>query len=357
MWQLLDSPSSSIPPAAPAAAPEAPGELRLEELTAPAAPAPPEGPSLDLDSLDLESVEPAPAPSVAEPPAVPAAGEEIQSLPESLSLDDLLGSGSEVPTSAPRLDGPVGEPATFEAVFELPAMETPPLPMVEAGKGEPPTLSVEDLLGSPAPAPAGDEAAALDFRDLDLTALPEEPAAEEQALSVPAQPEAAFDLEASIGLPLEEAAPRVASDLLEETPVRTDALDFLPSVQDLEETPGLAEAAPPEFPAEIPPVQAMEERVSVEAAVEDTAFLGAAAAVEEAAPPLRTEAPAIDLAAMREEVTARVAHDLTRELSEKLLERFEKIVWEVVPDLAELLITKEIERIRKLADEEKEQSS
>jgi hypothetical protein len=52
-----------------------------------------------------------------------------------------------------------------------------------------------------------------------------------------------------------------------------------------------------------------------------------------------------------------VAHDLTRELSEKLLERFEKIVWEVVPDLAELLITKEIERIRKLADEEKEQSS
>ena len=63
------------------------------------------------------------------------------------------------------------------------------------------------------------------------------------------------------------------------------------------------------------------------------------------------------MAAMREEVTARVAHDLTRELSEKLLERFEKIVWEVVPDLAELLISKEIERIRKLADEEKEQSS
>jgi hypothetical protein len=63
------------------------------------------------------------------------------------------------------------------------------------------------------------------------------------------------------------------------------------------------------------------------------------------------------MAAMREEVTGRVAHDLTRELSEKLLERFEKIVWEVVPDLAELLITKEIERIRKLADEEKEQSS
>jgi len=154
----------------------------------------------------------------------------------------------------------------------------------------------------------------------------------------------------------------VAPNLLKETPARIDALDFLPSVQDLEEAPGLAEAAPPALPAEIHPAQAMEEKVSVVAAVapealEDTAFLGAAVAVEEAAPPLRTETPDIDMAAMREEVTTRVAHDLARELSEKLLERFEKIVWEVVPDLAELLITKEIERIRKLADEEKEQSS
>jgi CheY-like chemotaxis protein len=362
MWQLLDSPSPSIPTAAPAAAPETPGgELRLEEVTAPAAPASPKEPSLDLGPLDLESVEPAPASLVTEAPAVPPAVEAIQSLPESLSLDDLLGSGSGVPTSAPRLDGPAGEPATFEAVFELPPMETPPLPMVEAGKGEPPTLSVEDLLGSLTPAPARDEAGALDFRDLDLTTLPEEPAREEQALSAPAQPEAPFDLEASIGLPLEESAPQVASDLPKETPDRIDALDFLPSVQGIGETPGVAEAAPPELPTEIPPVQAMEEKVSAKAAamaaLDETAFLGAAATLEEVAPPLRAEAPAIDMAAMREEVTARVAHDLTRELSEKLLERFEKIVWEVVPDLAELLISKEIERIRKLADEEKEQSS
>ena len=60
-----------------------------------------------------------------------------------------------------------------------------------------------------------------------------------------------------------------------------------------------------------------------------------------------------EIAAMREAVTERVAHDLKRELSEKLLDRFEKIVWEVVPDLAEILVTKEIERIRRLAEEEK----
>jgi hypothetical protein len=60
-----------------------------------------------------------------------------------------------------------------------------------------------------------------------------------------------------------------------------------------------------------------------------------------------------DMAAMREAVTARVAEELRHELSEKLLDRFEKIVWEVVPDLAEILITKEIERIRRLAEEER----
>jgi len=60
-----------------------------------------------------------------------------------------------------------------------------------------------------------------------------------------------------------------------------------------------------------------------------------------------------EMAAMRDAVTERVAHDLKRELSEKLLDRFEKIVWEVVPDLAEILITKEIERIRQLAEGEK----
>ena len=72
-----------------------------------------------------------------------------------------------------------------------------------------------------------------------------------------------------------------------------------------------------------------------------------------AAPRAPTAVTPSEMAAMREAVTDRVAHDLTRELSEKLIERFEKIVWEVVPDLAEIMITKELERIRQLAEEEK----
>jgi hypothetical protein len=69
--------------------------------------------------------------------------------------------------------------------------------------------------------------------------------------------------------------------------------------------------------------------------------------------PFRSEATKADLASMRQAVTDRVARDLTRELCDKLVDRIEKIVWEVVPDLAEILITKEIERIRAMAENQK----
>jgi hypothetical protein len=106
-----------------------------------------------------------------------------------------------------------------------------------------------------------------------------------------------------------------------------------PSVPTMEA--GAAAVAPPEFaePAMAPAMPTME-------------------AVAPAAPPPRAvEAPLSEMAAMRQVVTERVAHELARDLSDKLLERIERIVWEVVPDLAEILITKEIERIRSQAEE------
>jgi FKBP-type peptidyl-prolyl cis-trans isomerase (trigger factor) len=63
--------------------------------------------------------------------------------------------------------------------------------------------------------------------------------------------------------------------------------------------------------------------------------------------------PEAGLAGVRDAVTERVARDLARELSEKLMERIEKVIWEVVPDLAEVLIAREIERIRRMAEEQK----
>jgi hypothetical protein len=56
------------------------------------------------------------------------------------------------------------------------------------------------------------------------------------------------------------------------------------------------------------------------------------------------------MGSLRQAVTERVAHELAKELSGRLIERIEGIVWEVVPDLAEILINREIERIRAMAE-------
>jgi hypothetical protein len=109
-----------------------------------------------------------------------------------------------------------------------------------------------------------------------------------------------------------------------------------PSVPTMEA--GAGAVAPPEF-AVSPMAPAMPTMEAVPPA---------AAAMP---PPGAVEALAPDMAAMRQAVTERVAHELARDLSDKLLERIERIVWEVVPDLAEILITKEIERIRSQAEE------
>jgi hypothetical protein len=67
-----------------------------------------------------------------------------------------------------------------------------------------------------------------------------------------------------------------------------------------------------------------------------------------ATPPVA--APAAEAGMLRQAVTERVAHELAKELSDQLIQRIERIVWEVVPDLAEILITREIERIRSMAE-------
>jgi len=50
------------------------------------------------------------------------------------------------------------------------------------------------------------------------------------------------------------------------------------------------------------------------------------------------------------EVAERVATHMVRELRTELLERVDRLLWEVVPDLAEQLITQEIRRIRELVE-------
>ena len=328
-----------------ASVPAGPGVLQLPPVeppppSAPIPPAEPETLSMDLGSLDLEPV----ALDAFQLAPLSIDGETLP-LPESLSLDDLLATGPPAPPAAPRLEVPEVETVGAEPVFELSDTEAPPLPMVEAGMGEPPALSVEEFLTPPPPAAA--DVTVVDLPQIDLT-TPLEAITPAMTDQEPREPTSAEPGDEAPGL------------LLEATPAPPEA-------------PMIYEAAAPEVSAEIPPSILEEERpLSLLEAAETAAVATAmpaspdAAFVEEdmaspALTPIAQEVPQTlhlgvaetDMAAMREAVTERVAHDLRRELSEKLLDRFEKIVWEVVPDLAEMLITKEIERIRRLAEEEK----
>ena len=63
-----------------------------------------------------------------------------------------------------------------------------------------------------------------------------------------------------------------------------------------------------------------------------------------------SEAPADQV--LSEKVTGELADRIVKEVSDRLVSRIEKIIWEVVPDLAEVLITKEIEKIKAAAEEQ-----
>lgn len=335
LWQLLGNPSEPTPAAAP------PEERRAASRGE--ASAPDHAPTQPEETPDLGTPELEPLPGEALPAA--DAIDEL-SLPESLSLDDLLATG---PGSAPAT-GPAetatAEPVSSEPVFELSDTATSLLPMVEAGTGEPPATSVDDLLG-----PVGDDAGeaetlTMELPEFDFAPLP---GADTSAAGIDAAPPAVSQMEQMIGELSLQGGGAAAADSAELLAAGAAAPFELLSPLQAEAEPSESSQAPePEGPAqalgasiaEILPETPAAPPVVGPAADQPTA--GAAAGV-----------PPSELAAMREAVTARVASDLKRELSEKLLDRFEKIVWEVVPDLAEILITKEIERIRHLAEEEK----
>jgi hypothetical protein len=302
----------------------------------------PAGPPEDALDLGTPDLEPLPG------EVVPAAeATDDLPLPESLSLDDLLAAG---PTSAgaalPAEPVSAGAEPT-ESIFELSDASASLLPMVETGTGEPPALSVDDLL-----LPAGDETApedtlTMELPEFDLTPLPgaDASAATDLESAAPAAPHE----EAALGeLLLQDAGESVRGAVEPEPAAAAAPFESLSSPQVVEEASEWTEPCATDAAAET-----LESHVA-ELVAEPPAFATLVAPVAE---PPAPAAPAVaipsEVAAMREAVTERVTSELKRELSEKLLDRFEKIVWEVVPDLAEILITKEIERIRRLAEEEK----
>jgi hypothetical protein len=272
--------------------------------------------------------------------------------PPALSVEDLIGVKETTPVPEPesaplapegmRIEGPTAESLTpreamVEPGFDLTAeMGGAALPMVEVGKGEPPALSVEDLVGEAGPPPG--EPPQLTLPELELELAASAPGGPEATPPPPGEAEFAME-------PVFETAP--------------PGLEVPPAP-----LPGLESLTPPALESEQPPLEALAEPAGPELSaplpgLETDALL--APPISEPAPepapvpPVASAAPpgieSEEMGSMRDAVTERVARQLARDLSEKLVERIERIVWEVVPEMAEIMIAKEIERIRSLADE------
>ena len=57
--------------------------------------------------------------------------------------------------------------------------------------------------------------------------------------------------------------------------------------------------------------------------------------------------------AMKREITEKVAGALGNEIRDVIKQKIERVVWEVVPDLAEVLIREELNKIRAEAEGKK----
>ncbi len=347
----LESVTSASRPVAPAAPPAAPGAVSEASLLEGLLPSPPA--ALAPGSGTVESpVEPGGEAPVFDltaemgGPVLPMV-EVGKGEPPALSVEDLIGAKEVIPTPEPepaplapegmRMEDPPVRAATVEPGFDLTAeMGGPALPMTEVGKGEPPALSVEDLVSEAGPPVLEPPQLTLPELELELPAPPPE------APGAPPPPpaEEGFAME-----PVFEAGP----------PAPEAPAAALPGLEPLTPPPVESEPAPLEALGESPgaeifvPLPGLETEAVLASAVSEPS--PPAAPVPPAAP---TPAPGValeEMTSMRDAVTERVARVLARDLSEKLAERIERIVWEVVPEMAELMIAKEIERIRTMADE------
>src|SRR5574341_1539287 len=237
------------------------------------------------------------------------------------------------PEPAPEVSPLEGLVAADEPVFDLTAdMRGPSLPLVEVGKGEPPELAIEDLLRPPGAAPieSGIEVVPelpieplVDSRPEPTVPSPEVPPALELAIEVPPEPHRTA---------APPPGPVEIGDLVQAAPA-TPPVALMAEI--------LATPAPYEA-AETPPVPPPQTDVTL---VPPPPPVGPEMA---AAPPSALLAPEMEV--LRQAVTERVVHELAKEVSSQLVERVERIVWEVVPDLAEILINREIERLRTIAE-------
>jgi CheY-like chemotaxis protein len=94
--------------------------------------------------------------------------------------------------------------------------------------------------------------------------------------------------------------------------------------------------APPEMTFELPELEVVPEVQEVQEVQK----------VQEVQPPAAVTIPPATVDTLAQQVADKVATQIAQELKTQLLDRVERVIWEVVPELAEHLISQEIQRIR-----------
>lgn len=286
-------------------------------------------------------------------------------------VKQLLFSHSVTGASQPGSTAAAAAPAPAAAAPAPPAPT--PAPPARGPAFAPPPLELErDVSGLPSPAPSvapapsqGGEAEVSEEKLWEM--LEREEPAGGSAYVLPEQSGPGLPL----GPPVEEArAP--SGPPSQEEPVFTldENTDAASALKDMAESLGLplqsplvdpdaAGAARPPSPA---PAEAAPPRPAEDVTIPLLESLEILPDIEPAATPAPPPAPvmpvptpvpaphAMDTDRVTREITEKVTRALVQEVSERLAGKIERIVWEVVPDLAEHLITQEIERIKAQAE-------
>jgi CheY-like chemotaxis protein len=246
----------------------------------------------------------------------PVAGQDF-GVPEGVQGIDFTTTGFErmvpppKPPELPPVDGLELTTSSFQSQIGPPA----PAP--------PPELADEGAIALPAPGAAGDLLPELVVEE--LSASPEDQTTPSGPQPTPAERQAA-------ALALLEGMDRRTDVAPEPKPEADDAFVFA-------EERGLAMAAPVPGPSPAP---------AVAPAIAPAVTEPAAPAPATTAPPAARPAPALAPAELTQDEVDRIARRVL-ELAEPLIER---IAWEVIPDMAEMLVRQRIRELEEAAEEE-----
>ena len=329
-----------------------------------------ETPPVEPPKIEPPRMEPPPAPRVEKPPLViplevavpipPSAGQTVPT-PRSaaqaaaeLTAPEMLPPSPEkgiLPAAewheAPEagMAPPIGEEKVKEEIVE----ERPEIGVSEIGVSEEELWQMLDLSSGEAPPlgalPPGEEPAAAVVSEDSAEAFFE---LYSQGVMVESPPEAPEEIsgedflsEVMAESPMEEPVIWEVKEGLEEEVISFDNLGIAvsePMSEELEEIPvSLSQEEP-----------ALGEETGAAAALAEEEISGAKGVVESRVADALAMPPALSEGQMEA-----IADRIVKEVADRLIPRLERIIWEVVPDLAEVLITKEIEKIKAAAEGEK----